>query len=47
MPVVDAPPPTPDGFGKHVKGDEFLKRPLTETEIEVLVDCLIRDATPE
>ncbi|MFL9922305.1 hypothetical protein PQR75_45020 [Paraburkholderia fungorum] len=30
-----------------MKGDEFLERPLAETEIEVLVDCLIRDAIPE
>ncbi|MFL9860315.1 2OG-Fe(II) oxygenase [Paraburkholderia madseniana] len=59
IPVVDAPPPTPDGFGKlvadpsearsgeHVKRDEFLERPLTETEIEVLADCLIRGPAPE
>jgi SM-20-related protein len=59
MPVVDAPPPISDVFGKlaadpsevrseeHVKGDEFLEQPLTESEIEVLVDRLIRDAALE
>ncbi|WP_227747346.1 2OG-Fe(II) oxygenase [Paraburkholderia franconis] len=58
MPVVDATPPTLDGFGKLVadaseysieqmKGDEFLERPLTEPEIELLVDCLTSDAAQE
>jgi SM-20-related protein len=59
MPVVDAPPPTPDGFGKlvadpsgarlgeHVKGDKFLEPPLTQTGMEMRVDCPIHDAAPD